>query len=67
MRRVGPMLWSFLVMRTRLAWGQKPRTSDGAVIVSFSMFPLDPFTFVLLWFSAVVDCGRRSGRGPPVG
>ena len=53
MRRVGPMLLSFLVMRTRLAWGQKPRTSDGAVIVSFSMFPLDPFTLCVV----VVFCG----------
>jgi hypothetical protein len=46
MRRVAPMLFSFNVMQTRLSCGQKPRvwpmklsTSDGVVIVSFSMIP----------------------------
>ena len=53
MRRVAPMLFSFNVMQTKLSCGQKPkvcpmklRTSDGVVIVSFSMIPCCPFT---LW------------------
>ena len=57
------MLFSFRVMQTRLSFGQKPRvcpmklrTSDGVVIVSFSMIVLVPFTLVLpcfLWLLVV--------------
>ena len=64
MRRVAPMLFSFRVMQTRLSCGQKPkvcpmklRTSDGVVIVSFSMIPCFPFTLVLLCFLRLLFVG----------
>ena len=44
----------------------KPRISDGVVIVSFSMISGSLHLGVAV-FSAVVGCGRRSGRGPAAG
>jgi hypothetical protein len=54
----------FKLMQTRLSWGQKPRvcpmklsTSDGVVIVSFSMILLVPFTLVLLFLLRLLVVG----------
>ncbi len=58
------MLFSFKVMQTKLSCGQKPRgwpmklsTSDGVVIVSFSMIPWFPSPFSLLCFVRLLVLG----------